>query len=864
MANMQDITRFILDNSGIKDTAGNFDPSSLKDLDKQIKEISRALESATNSVIHVTKQIDDTGKALVSFDVPKNTASNANAVWSRTVAGIETRYGYVSGSLLPMTGGVPSPATQDMRMLEFNKNFYGTKAKQELKSLMEVLGGEATTNPSKAYKDRMRIRVPISEQDYQNALIRAGGDDTKAREALAKSYTSRNLKSAVKYSDDVRDNIKEAKQAEEQKKAEKDNKASRLKMLGIIGLVVKGLQVIADITRRILTATLANASEVKKESLNAKSLGITYSNMREYKAQAGAMGMKEDVFSNAIASLQSALGDPSNLNTKAIGELAKVMSSDVIKGIQIALGNNDPESAMASILNAYYERGQNGINSVGMNVGRYQAERELATALEKAGFNDLAEILRNMFYTNDTGIYKGRISTGDSFADYMGLITAYTMGLTAVDNKTVSELGQVIDGLKEKFNELKDNLEKGLLIALGGIINKINNWDIGKSAEEKAKDTQTNIQSNQQALKAYTAKASIAEQAYKSNFEKAGIDFSKMGGKSFSSVDEYLAFRKTSQGRYWHGTTDEEKAEEEKLYQFLRTPEGMETIQLIQSAEVAREKVKLAEDNITKGIKTGKTIFNATDFTEAKFQQDVKSGITGTWFSDKSSAVNLLYNIRGNNAHSAFYDNASILQAVKDIYFGGENISYENALKTGEAGSLTEELYNKAMEVYKGKYPEQYKKAKKMSKEDVVRKAISEKTLSHFDVDEILSANVGKTGYGISLGQWGVAKDFLVEKGLQSFESAGGASSVLAQAMAMKQAQAFMAKAGANNVIASIGGYDEKTGEVTVTLVSKDEKSNSIKEILKFATDSVLGKKENYEFDLSGTARDGVRKATAQ
>lgn len=850
MANngLPELSRFTLDNSSIRDENGQFLRASLKDLDRQISEVTKALASATDSSVYVSKAVTDAGKATVTFDVPKSMEANARASFDAVVAKINQKYGYdTENGGTGFEVGVPAQA---MRILEFNKSFYGAKAKQELKRTIEKLGGEVTSNPTKKRKDQMLVRVPVSEQDYQEALAEAGGSESKARTRLVSSYTKDNLRRAVKYSDDIRTEGKKKEEAEEQKRAEQEKKASRLKNLMLLGAVVKGLQVIADIARRILTASLARATETKRDSLDSKSLGVSYPTLREYKAQARAMGMDENVFANALSQLQSAFGDISNLDSKAIGELAKVMSGDVLTAIQNGLGRSDPERTMKEILNAYFERGQNGINSLGMSVGKYQAERELATALEKAGLKDLADILRNMFYMNDTGVYRGRISNADSFADYMALFTAYTAGLTPADQKAVSELGQVVEQLKEKFSSLKENLEKGLLLSLEGLINRINSWDLFKSAEEKAKDTRTNINSNRQAKELYEQKAEVAKTLYSSSFAESGVDFSKLSGGKASNAEEYFKFRKTAEGQDWHIHNDEQAEEFNKLSAFLDTEEGRQALMQVQAYDVAQAKVALAESNIKQGIKKGKVIFNATDFTEASYQRAVrdKMNFYVSSANEGYTAAQLLLHYKGSFP-ALFEDEGARYEALKETYYGGRDITYAEALETKNAGSLTKELYETAMARYKDKYPAEYKKLRKMKQQDAVKKALADRVLAPYEVSNLVRSHVLEEGYGVAPKQQTMLDSLLQERGLAQFEDYAGAVSALTQGLQLQEARQFLKENSASGYTASVGRVDPKTQNVTITLIAKDKDSSVPRATLTFMTDSMSS--NGYFIDMS-------------
>lgn len=862
MAKQEELTRFYMSNTELKDSAGNVDKSALKDWNAQVRQMTSALESATNGLVKVIKTIDANGNALATFDVKRSQAGNAQPAFDRVLGNIETRYGYQAGSLAidPYSAGLNQ--TENFRRISFHKAFHGALAQRTAKDAVEAVGGTAVPDPSRKMKDRMKIDFAVSENEWNQALQNAGGDATKATTSLSGKFIRRNLKQAEKYSDDVQANQKEKDEERQKGKEEREAKTNSRKMLHWLTIAVSFLAGIADITRRILTASLARASEIKKEQVDAKSLGISYTNAREYKAQETAMGMKEGTFTSAIASLQSAFGDVTHLDDNALGELAKVLKGDVVEAINNGLGRNDPEKLMKTILNAYYERGQSGVNSIGQRVGKFQAERELATALEKAGLNDIANILRNMFYTNDTGIYKGRISNGDSFADYTGLTTAYTMGYGTVENKHISELGAVIDSVKSKFQSLRDNLEKLVVDSIGGLIQKIDNWDIGKSAEEKLRDTRTNIQLNAAARDRLQNSANIARSQYTKMFREAGVNVADFGIKGVNTIDEFLAFINTSEGQYWSPKGEQEKEAYNRLVQFLNTEQGNKAIKLVHYTQTAEKKAKQADEAYKKGLKTGKVAYNKADYTASAIAVDMKENLTESWSSNEFSAVNLLHRSgRGSNARQALFTNQDVWEEYKRVFLLGNPMTYELALASGDANSLTNALYDRAKASYKSSNKWD-KEKKKMSKEALVKQALKDGVLTNDDVEGLVSQNVSVSGWGISLDAGGNLRDALISRGLKEFSEQAAVNNILSEALELQGAKDFLAKHNAEVIEATVGGYNEKEGKVNVILSVKNGDKDPPKEVLSFYTDSVLGDNKFYKADLEAVDSNQNKEAT--
>lgn len=860
MAKQEELTRFYMSNKELKDSAGNVDKSAIKDWNAQVRQMTSALESATNGLVKVIKTIDEKGNALATFDVKRSQAGNAQSVFDRVLGNIETRYEYKAKSLAvdPYAAGLNK--TENFRRISFHKSFHGALAQKTAKDAVEAVGGTAVPDPSKKMKDRMKIDFAVSENEWNQALQNAGGDATKATTSLSGKFIRRNLKQAEKYSDDVQANQKEKDEERQKGKEAREDKANMRKMLHWLTIVVSFLSGIADITRRILTASLARASEIKKEQVDAKSLGISYTNTREYKAQETAMGMKEGTFTSAIASLQSAFGDVTHLDDNALEELAKVLKGDVVEAINNGLGRSDPEKLMKTILNTYYERGQSGINSIGQQVGRYQAERELATALEKAGLNDLADVLRNMFYTNDTGIYKGLISNDDSFADYMGLSTAYTMGYGTVDAKHFAELGQVVDSVKSKFQSLKERLSELVLDSIGGLIQKIDNWDIGKSPEEKLQDTRTNLQRNADARDRLQNAANITRRQYTQMFSEAGINAADFGIEGVNTIDEFLAFINTSEGQHWNPKGEQAKEAYNNLVQFLNTEQGNKAIKLVHYTQTAEKKANKANEAYINGLKKGKADYNKADYTASAIGTDMKENLPNAWFSNEFSAVNLLYRSgRGDNARNALFTNQEIWEEYKRTFLLGNPMTYETALASGNAYNLTNTLYDRAVASYKSS-KKWDKEKKKMSKEALVKQALKDGVLTNDDVEGLASQNASNSGWGVSLEAWKNIRDALIERGLKEFAEQAGVSTVISEALELQGAKDFMAKHNAERIGATVSGYNEKEGKVNVVLYVKNGDKDPPKEVLSFYTDAVLGENMVYPVELGNPVNSGLNK----
>ena len=861
--NPEELTRFIMTNVTLKDKEGNVDKSFLKDWKTQTDAMTRALNSATNSLLKAVTRIDKDGNAFSTWYVPRNQKSNALSAFNQKLLDFETKYGYAAGSL-SLDPYTKIKNESDSRIITFNKSFYGAHSKKVLKDIVNELGGTAELNPTKKRKDQMKIDFPVSEYAWQEELAKTDGDVSKAKENLKNAFIRKNLKPAVKYSDDVLSERKEKEKIEEEKKEEKEKKQSRISALGKIAIVAKVLATIADITRRILTATLQRASEITKERQDAVSNGTTQEKVRQYYTTEGAMGMGKGTILEGMQELKSGLGNLANLDTNMLSELAKVLRSDIVSGIKLGEAGTNTENVMKQILDAYYKQAQRGVNSLGQQVGVRNAEIEMAGALEKAGLRKLAEVLRSMFYANDTGIYKGRVTDFDSFNS---LSPHYTNGLTDVDNKYASELGQSVNALKQRFNDLKENLEQGLLISLGNLINKINNWDIGKSVEEKTEDNRTNSVLLSKARAQYTNRAESASKRANKIIKDAGIDLSAFGehGTDISTFLQYMYSDAFYTDEELGRRTDEQKETIKKFKQFLITDKGEEFIKAMIESEYALDFANKADKAYKKGMKTGDFNYDISGYTDGAYQSAIQDDIN-TLLSDvatngkkqelhKKKSLSLLYNFFHADRNGLSEDILQYKLAQQGL---SEQQTYKDIINNGgDSSSLTNALYDSLDKTRKT--VKWWESGKQKKKEEVVLKALEEGVLTE---DDVKKAQLSLAHYKKGSGLVSIEHEpYLVDKTAEEYTKDIGLRTILEEQLQIQKVQDIISKYKADNLSASVGNYNPNTGEVLFTLNLKTDKGEKTVFSQYVRTDMVLSQEASFKDDLSSTTSTGYERS---
>ena len=189
--------QFSIDNTNILDVNGDIDVTGIKNWDRYVSSIETKMQSATNGLTRVSKLVDTFGKASATFSVPREYSANAESTLQSTLASVEKDNGLEENSLSN------SLRDKQTRMLQYSRSFHGALAQREAKSEMAKLGGSAVNDPTKSFKDRLSLSIPVDEGLWQKTVEDKGGDEGKARDKLVKAFVRENLGSAVKHSDVV-------------------------------------------------------------------------------------------------------------------------------------------------------------------------------------------------------------------------------------------------------------------------------------------------------------------------------------------------------------------------------------------------------------------------------------------------------------------------------------------------------------------------------------------------------------------------------------------------------------------------------------------------------------------------------------
>lgn len=402
------------------------------------------------------------------------------------------------------------------------------KAYEKSWKKMEMREDEALDN--RISKGLKKQNSDFSLEDEQAFLAK--------NKPIKEAKSKKELADMIDEANDFNDNLKaeDAKASSAMSAEKKQIAESSRKTASIAKMATAVLVTIADITRRILTATLKNASKMDKDAVEAHDMGISYMERRDMDLFDKAHGLPEGSTFKAVQATQSMFGDVTNLDEKAIGVLARVMGGDVSKLVQSGLGSSDPSLFVENIMDAYFKQWKSGKNSLGQDVGQQQARMELVQSLKSVS-TEYATLFSRMVDDYQSGAY-GKFN---SYGDWRNTTETNRSGLTDADTTLATEVGKKYNEIIAIVDDLKTSFFTRLAGSMDGLLTKIKNIRVGQTADNKIEEDIKNKQANtenynllSQELKAYnvTSEAKINELA-----ESTPISINGWGFKNYKAEE---------------------------------------------------------------------------------------------------------------------------------------------------------------------------------------------------------------------------------------------------------------------------------------------------------------------------------------
>ena len=273
----------------------------------------------------------------------------------------------------------------------------------------------------------------------------------------------------------------------------RSTKYSFLKVIGI-------LTALADITRRILSSVLTFSQKTFQDAITASNLGMSYNAVRSYRHVETAHGLNEGIITGGIADVQNKFGNITSLDEKALEALAVVMGDKVDEMVKVATSEQNPEKAMAMIIDAFNERANSGYNSVGQYVGEANARRELYSYLLKLS-PQWADIFATMQEEqhNINSLYRNQ---ADTFENWKNAFPTGRGGDGWGGYGSVELTAQQWNKVKEMFDQMKEHLVVSLAPDVFALLQRIANSRLFMTETEKRKLNEQNRMKNEAEINA--------------------------------------------------------------------------------------------------------------------------------------------------------------------------------------------------------------------------------------------------------------------------------------------------------------------------------------------------------------------------
>ena len=364
------------------------------------------------------------------------------------------------------------------------------------------------------------------------------------------------------------------------------------------------------------------------------------------------------------------------------------MPSKLLPLLQTGLAKENPKLAMEMIVDGAMAQVSKGLDWKNEYVGEEKARRSIVASVKRFD-EDIGALFENMLDTNQYGVFAGQAGT---FSQWESAGRDVFTNLTAGQIAKYEELAQVTAQLSAQFTSLKDDALARFALSLGGLLNKINQWDIGKSPKEKLNDKLEAKQGNQEASEKMQKGIDQAEQIFSGRAKEIGLDFSSLGIKGVSNASEFFDF--VNEDSYKAYDVIKKNA---KLQTFMTDPQILMLAQMQQAMK--RRKAEADEQLARKNISD--MTYDQLIYTDANIAEEVASSFGSGASRDKNGVIFQNWfkdSFLGDNYVSGGYSMEDVLSsesAQKYAEVTGIDLSYSpiNTIqKMVEAGNESESV----------------------------------------------------------------------------------------------------------------------------------------------------------------------------
>lgn len=458
---------------------------------------------------------------------------------------------------------------------------------------------EVVTYPDNIINAKTSVQNVVSRRPYK------GG-----KEKYELSYISKAGKDLTQQAYSVETAPQRLEADKKQREEDKKNEQAQLKeeredsriMRGLFLKLIGTVTVISDVTRRILSAVLNFATQSTKDMITAHNLSMPYESVRKYRHVETIHGLDEGTITGGIADVQNKFGNITSLDEKALESLAIVMGGKVNEMVKVATSEQNPEKAMAMIIDAFNERANSGYNSVGQYVGEANARRELYSYLLKLS-PQWADIFATMQEEqhNINSLFRNQ---ADTFEEWRNLLPTARGNSKSMDYNVTVTLGEEWNQVKETIDQIRESFFTSFAPALLEILRRIQDSRLGMSETQNRERNRQNKEANLKAIE--STKKTIAD------MEEVGIDPSDtVGINYYNALKQYLdELEKANKGN-WRGN----------IPYAVRTPEELRVL----ANSIMAQGMHTSSAFVYSGKKDTLVLNEDTDFTVEEMKEVLAS-----------------------------------------------------------------------------------------------------------------------------------------------------------------------------------------------------------------------------------------------
>lgn len=324
-----------------------------------------------------------------------------------------------------------------------------------------------------------------------------------------------------------------AKKKQEEKEAEEKEDKRVAKAMGKMAIAI--LLQLLDMLRRLVTAAMKTATDARQDGHDARAAGISLYESRQYRNMEESRGLPQGTTVGYFKEIQEKFGDERHIDQEALDEVAPYLPSYIVKLIRSGQADADKvgkemlDSAMQLILNEK----RWDLSDAG---SKEESFLSIYNSFKRA-FPQGAEILKQMYLVNQTGVDAGKAETFDTFKQSSGVMPS----TTRIEYSNLEETGQILQKMNTTLKTIIDDWLTDFAINLKSIFNWIKDLDIGMDPEQKYDKHRRYYEESKKVVQNLTQEQGGLVGSLESIAKDMGVDLSKDGYKNMKDFADASA-----------------------------------------------------------------------------------------------------------------------------------------------------------------------------------------------------------------------------------------------------------------------------------------------------------------------------------